>query len=675
MRLSLSKPTIFLSLAITIFTAVFFSLAVYKYQNFRFDQEDLAIFNNVFYNTVHGRPFWFTIHGGYSYLGDHLELTLLLLAPFYYFFQSPLTLLFFQIFLYALAAWPLYLIFNSLLKPQGQNFCHDDCPSQAEAAGRWEPDAKRRPRLLPNLSEADEFRREKILSLGLCFIFLLSPFVQNLALEEFHAAPLVLFFFLWTVYFYFQKRYCPFLIFFALTLLSREDAALTLGALTIIAAWDYRRALWQNKKWWLYPLVGAVLWFFLALKIIAFFGPENNYKYLLLYQGLVDNWSHPLYLYFHLFNGKNLSVIIGYLLPFLFLPLLRPKYLLLALPTILQVFLMDAGGSNLLFNTRYQIFILAGLFLALAAALQKLSAKQKTLALILLAIAQIYTSFYFGPLQFATDTEAAKTLPNLENQKINRQTLKSIPAEAAISAPYRLLPHLSSRKDVYVNKLAFLGKGHLSAADFTLPTNVDYFLLDTTDMVEYYFHFKNRLLQNPLYWGGAGRLRAIFEERGFNPIFIADNLILFHRGAPNSLPLYDFDEKIPIDLKGEKKDLGEIEFLGWRPGEAGLTELWWQVKQPIQDDYFLEFSFTDTTGKTWNKIYPPAFGLFPTHDWPAQKIIMTAQSFVPPTKIGQLKLTLVKLQGDIELDPLNSVRLIADKKEIIGELFENTFSP
>ncbi len=703
MKLQFSKPTFFLSLAIIIFTAVFFSLAVYKYQNFRFDQEDLAIFNNVFYNTTHGRPFWFTIHGGYSYLGDHLELTLLLLIPFYYFLQSPLMLLFLQIFLYALAAWPLYLIFNSLTKPHGQNFCHDDCSSQAEAAGRWEPDAKRRPRLLPSPSEADEFRRKKILSLGLCFIFLLSPFIQNLALEEFHAAPLVLFFFLWTVYFYFQKKYRLFLLFFILTLLSREDAAITLGALTVIAAWDNRHALWQNKKWWLYPLAGAVIWFFLALKIIAFFGPDNNYKYLLLYQGLINNLSHPLYILFHLLNGKNLWIIVGYLLPFLFFPLLRPKYLLLMLPTILQVFLMDAGGTNLLYTTRYQIFILVGLFLALAAALQKLSVRQKTLALVLLAVAQIYTSFYFGPLQFATDTEVAKILPNLENQKINRRVIKLIPPQAGLSAPYRLLPHLASRKDIYVNKLAFLGKGHLSAADFTLPANIDYFLLDTTDMVEYYLHFKNRLLQNPLYWGGAGRLRALFEEHNFNPVFIADNLVLFHRGAPSSTPLYSFDKKSPTDLKGGRKDLGELEFLGWRQGEAGLpaelpgatepnggaanreaglTELWWQTKQPIQDDYFLEVSFIDSAGKTWNKIYPPAFGLLPTHDWPAssagrpaQKIIMTAQSFIPPAPNGRIKLTLVKLQGDIELDPLNSVRLIADKKETIGELFENTFSP
>ncbi|MEK7508405.1 MAG: hypothetical protein AAB568_00945, partial [Patescibacteria group bacterium] len=315
-----------------------------------------------------------------------------------------------------------------------------------------------------------------------------------------------------------------------------------------------------------------------------------------------------------------------------------------------------------------------------------LSAKQKTLVLAILVAAQIYVSFYFGPLQFVTDTKATKTLPNLENQEINRRMIELIPPQAGLSAPYRLMPQLSNRKDVYVNKLTFLGKGHLSAADFTLPANVDYFLLDTTDMVEYYLHFKNRLLQNPLYWGGAGRLRALFEERDFNPVFMADNLVLFYRDAPNSLPLYSFDEKIPIDLKGEKKDLGEVEFLGWRPGEAGLTELWWQVKQPIKDDYFLEVLFTDSAGKTWNKIYPPAFGLLPTHDWPASsaggpagKTIMTAQSFIlpaneagPPAQNGQLKLTLIKLQGDIELDPLNSVRLIADKKETIGELFETT---
>ncbi|MCX6778964.1 MAG: DUF2079 domain-containing protein, partial [Candidatus Magasanikbacteria bacterium] len=252
------NPVFYLALSIIIYIAVFFYLSFYKYANFLYNLEDLSIFINTLYNTAHGNWFWFSTHGGYSYLGDHLELILIFLVPFYRLFPTPLTLLFFQTLLIGLSAWPLYLISKKF-------FSHS-------------------PNLTPTL--------QKFGPLLIAITFLTNPYLHNINLDEFHLAPFLIFFFLWTFYFYLQKNYKLFWLFFILTLISREDACLTLGALSLVAVWEHRKNLWANKKWWLYPMLISGVWFLIAMTAINYFNPGDGYKYLLLYGNIFDplNW-------------------------------------------------------------------------------------------------------------------------------------------------------------------------------------------------------------------------------------------------------------------------------------------------------------------------------------------------------------------------------------------------
>ena len=104
-------------LGIALYFIVFSLICVWKYYQFGYNGLDLAIYNQVFFNSAHGNLFGFTIHPQ-SYLGDHFELFLIALLPIYYFFQHPLALLILQTLVLALSAWPLYLIAkNVLAKP------------------------------------------------------------------------------------------------------------------------------------------------------------------------------------------------------------------------------------------------------------------------------------------------------------------------------------------------------------------------------------------------------------------------------------------------------------------------------------------------------------------------------------------------------------------------------
>ncbi len=630
------QPTFYLVFGIIIYVVVFFYLSYYKYQHFLYNLEDLSIFANTLFNTAHGHWLWFSTHGGYCYLGDHLELILIFLVPFYRLFPSVLTLLFFQTLLLGLSAWPLYLIAKKLFSSASH--------------------------LSPLL--------QKWIPLIIAGLWLTNPYLQNINLEEFHLAPFLIFFFLWTFYFYLQKNYKLFWMFFILILFSREDASLTLGALALISAWENRRHLWTNKKWWLYPMLVSAIWFVLALLIIRHFSPGDNYKYLLLY----GNIFSPLNWLIKIFSSKIIFLLIGLFLPFLFLPLLKPKYLFLALPTFLQIALLDAEATSVTLATHYQTFFLVSLFLSLILFFSQYNFKKgKNVWLILITLigAQFFVSSYLGPLNFLTNHQ--NYLKNLESWSSNQEMLSLIPLQASVSAPYRLLPNLSNRQTAIVNRLTFLGKKHLSTEDFSLPENIDYILLDNADMIEYYLHFTNRHRFSSLYWNGADRLNQTISRLELYPVAQSDSLILYSKsGSKENTPfaILETTATPPNNFISQKKPLGEIILQGysWSKDLAKIS-LFFSLNSPLSDDYFLRFSgLNSAEQKNWSKLYPPAYGLLPTHNWPLNKLIILNQTLPTSSNDQFLSLEIVKIKGDIELGPLNDTRLIIDQEQILGQV-------
>lgn len=641
------QPFFYLILGIIAYIAVFFYLSLYKYNNFLYNMEDLSIFTNTIHNTSLGRWFFFSSHGGYSYLGDHLELALLFVIPFYLIFKSALTLLFIQTLLIGLSAWPLYLIAQKILE--------------------------KKPQALKN-----------ILALVVALSFLLNPFLQNINLEEFHIAPFLIFFFCWTFYFYLQKNYKLFGLFFLLTLITREDASLTLGALSLVALWEYKKDLWPQKKWWLYPMLFSGVWFLLSLFVVGHFNPDSGYRYLLLYN---ISWNNPLSWLTKFLAWQNLIIPLGFLLPCLFLPLLRPKYLFLALPTFLQVSLISGDNTSLVFYTHYQTFLILPVFLALIESLKTLSDKTKFkhylwLTIILLIFSPLYISSFMGPLDFLTLKQ--NYISNLEDKKANQEMLKKITLLSktkevkeqnpiALSASYRFAPHLSSRPTAYLNKLTFLGKGHLSTKDFILPP-VDYLLIDSADMIEYYLHFINRARFSSQYWDGYKRMNETMKQQGLNPLERTDSLILFGKTTSTALQSWEILPDTPTDINLLNKNFEGIILLGSQKLPLAQTNYWqlnlfFTTQQKITDDYFLSFTSLDKNGQNlWSKIYPPSYGLYPTHAWQPQEIIKLNQWLPIISNASYLKIELLKVQGDIELGPLNDTRLIIDKKTVLGQV-------
>ena len=299
-----------IAILIIVYLVFAFSICLFKYQTFKYNALDLAIFNQVFYNSSLGNLFNFTIHPT-SYLGDHFTPIILLLLPFYALFKSPITLLFLQSLFLALAAIPLYLIAKKHLNP-------------------WQ-------------------------TLIVIIIYLFNPVLLNLNLFEFHLLALVPFFIFWTFYFYQNNQFKPFLALAILSLLIREDISFIIFMFGFVAILDKKKL-----KWILTPAILGVLYFFTALKIVAHYSAAQTYKFLVYYQWLgetpkeifINFFLKPYLVLEHIFTLANLELILGFFLVFLFIPLYRPKYLMLALGMFMQIILGFASGE-LILRTHY----------------------------------------------------------------------------------------------------------------------------------------------------------------------------------------------------------------------------------------------------------------------------------------------------------------------------------
>ncbi len=606
-----------LKIVIIIYIIFVFSLCLFKYLTFQYNGLDLAIFNQVFYNSSLGNLYNFTIHPT-SYLGDHFEIIIFLLIPFYSLFKSPITLLFLQTLFLALAAVPLYLIAKKYLNP-------------------WQ-------------------------TLLIIFLYLFNPVTLNINLFEFHALALVPFFIFWTFYFYDQNKFKTFLIFAVLSLFIREDVSFIIFMFGILAILDRKKI-----KWILTPVFLSVFYFFTALKIVAYFASSQSYKFLIYYQWLGETpleifknffLKFPLVLQ-HIFTLTNLELILGFFLVFLFIPLFRPKYLLLSLGMFAQIILGFASGE-LILRTHYGAIFLTALSIGAIFSLSWLAKnkkinffifKYKDLFILLVIIGLIYNFLVLGPLiTFANKLVTT----DYQEIKLKNEFVQQIPKDASIVTTYDLITNLSSRKQVYSLNYLFLGRQQYNAGEYKIPQDTQYLLINFSDFIT--FHLQYEKAANSYYYQGDNNLQNIIKEHHFVLQKIDKNLAIWQKnGQEKDLVLWQSFSNIPkLKIIKEEKINEELSFVGFSQ-EDKTTSLYFKVLKPIDKNYFI---------KIGRKIYPLGYGLFPTSEWPKDQIIQI--NFFDLTPVQNFK--ILDLAGGMELDGLGKVKDVLDKIDILGEI-------
>ena len=204
---------------------------------------DLGVFESVLWNTVHGRFFWSPLVLE-RHLGQHSSFILLTILPIYAAAPRPETLLAVQAVLLGLAAWPLFLIAERLLRSKPQ-------------------------------------------ALLVAVLYLLHPAIASAAFYDFHElafAPLLFFFAYW---FHLANRPVVFWTFVALLLLVKEDLSLVIigfGLSCLIAR------QWQRGAGLLLAGVAAYV-IFVHVVIAGFSHPGQSFGW--YYEGLVPAGAPP----------------------------------------------------------------------------------------------------------------------------------------------------------------------------------------------------------------------------------------------------------------------------------------------------------------------------------------------------------------------------------------------
>ena len=340
---SLNHPTVvvglfgwaMLVLVISAAMALMLTIAVTRFHNMYATRDDLGNVAQTLWNSVHGHFYQQTANRvpvQISHLGEHVDLGLLFWAPAFWIFNSPLVLVVGQAIALPLGAVPLYLMARRRLGP--------------------------------------------VVALAPCILFLAVPSSYFQALFDYHTEVAAIPLLIWAMWALDERRNRTFLILAAALILAKEDLAATVGAMGIYAMLVQRR--W---RFGLPVLAVSWLWALVALVVVIphfhhVAGPTQLARYGYLGHGIqipINMIIHPSIVLHHLATPTNQHFLVQTLRPFVFLPLLGPDWLLVAVPMLATDLLSTDPDTHSIFY-QYTAVLTAVYAVATVVALGRLKA-------------------------------------------------------------------------------------------------------------------------------------------------------------------------------------------------------------------------------------------------------------------------------------------------------------
>lgn len=598
-----------------IYVVVFFSIGIWKYYNLKYDELDLAIFDQTMYNSVHGDWFANSIQQQ-NYTGDHFAPILFLLMPFYAMVQHPLTLVLLQLLGIAAAGWVLYKIVYQVLG-------------------------------------------KELYGILFVFLFVMNFTVQDMSLFGFHVLPFTILGIFGMYYFYQQSNYVWYIISIIACLLIREDVALLIIPWSIIPLLDKR-----SLKWWFVPFVMGGIYFIGALKIISLFNISGGYKFLIYYGWLGDSFFgilkgfflQPLNVLKHVLRFSTLEYTIGFLMPLFFIPLLGWRYLLPLVFIFASQVLQGLDPGNLVLQTHYGALFIPFIFLAALFGVQRLQSwKHFKIVVIVLVVAVVYSWIYVGPVKsvFAqiTDTDS-------NNRSIVNSMVKQVPSDAGIITTSDVIPLFSRRNDVYSLHYLFMGKKQFSDQPYEIPTTVEYMLLNMQEFKFYDYQTQLGASIAPFFGKGDDRIREFLDQNNFSVVAYGGNYILFQKNTDKQpVLLYkNFDQ----DFSGNNLDkhLGDsIDLVRMQtPSKIsfGLRPIDLTFYTRKKMDRYAYIGFTSGNKEV---VYPLGVGLLPVGEWSEGEYI-TLRYWIPDDfNLDDLLIDVFHSEGQAYFDYAGSIVL------------------
>lgn len=454
----------FLSILIILYALYFSIYTVIRYHSFYAGEFDLGNMNQTVWNTLHGHFFMESDPAGtltvVSRISDHVDLLLLSVIPFYYFFPHVETLLIFQSLIVALGAVPVFLLARDITKKT------------------W-------------------------LSTIFAFIYLMMPGVQNANIFEFHAVTIGATFMLFSFYFLWKKKYLASVPFIILTMLAKEEVGFTITCMLcyFLVKENLPDSLWKqwkvsgrklihniatHTKQSLFLSISACIAFCYPLIVVLLIVPKFRHGsslYLKDYyygrQGIVL-WilTHPVSL-IQQQGYDSFHYLIAILAPSGFLAILAPFAFLISLPEIL----LDTLSTNHFMQSIHfqyaamiEPFVIVATilgFVRCSQLLQKRFSWFKEIYLVaFMLLCVMICSYAYGSLPYSYEYKPFISLNSADTAEV-AYLQKTIPESASIIASNNVGAQFSSRYQIYTYLgygLTLLTADYLILKDDTLPS-------------------------------------------------------------------------------------------------------------------------------------------------------------------------------------------------------------
>ena len=463
---------------IVIYVIYFTCANCFRYKFFLYHDMDLAIFNQLMWNTIHGNFLHSSIRGGIIF-NDHLFPILLFLLPVYAIFQHPITILFLQSLFLGLGALPIYILAKEELN--------------------------------------------KTFACAFALLYLIYPALWYANLYDFHPEILLTFFLPWAFLYFKRGNFKRFLIFIFLALLCKEDVSFIIIMFGIYALLTKR-----SKRWVLVPAITGLAYFLISFNvIIPYLNKGAGYKFIHLYSALGKDIpemirnavTHPIAFTRFVLSPLKLNYLFHLFAPVGFLPIFSPLILLIVLPTFMENLLSGYGPLYSIYYY-YTSPITPIIFIASIYGVKKLIGleliKRQWLLVTFLVLTGIYMNGIIGPHPIIS------TPVDYNLYRVRQNFIDTIPEETPIVATFDFLPKLSSRKEVYSFHYVYFGRDKVTGAKYVLPSNVEYALLNFNDGLTFHgfkTHESKKNLENFLEEGRWGVVSfkgsIVFLKKGY----------------------------------------------------------------------------------------------------------------------------------------------------------------
>jgi uncharacterized membrane protein len=537
---------------------VFFSLTGWasyaRWANFEYRTFDLAYYVQGLWQLIHGRLEGSVI--GVPLLGNHVEPIVLLLAPLFFLVRHPMLLVAVQ---------------NLALAAMG--------PVAFDIAKRLGLNSKA--------------------SLLLAAAVLVTPATGYVALHEFHPEALTAPFLLLMLRARLRQSLRAHWGWMIALLACKENMALLVAAYCVVHLVLERKRGWvELRAWCVWPMAVAVGWFFVCTKIITPALNPGSIDYLALYDRLgssagdivINAITHPARIgHSLLVSLTHGNLVWALLLPFLALPLIRPRWLLIATPILLQ-HLLSWRSSEWTIYFHYAAPVIPLFWMALAEGAAGIERVQKIPGIIrratpgLVLSACVAAQIIVGP-----GGEIAATTANWFREKENRARktafLSQIPREASLLAPLPYLSHLAMREKLYSLHYVLKGLKTLSRATYEPPSPTDFVLIDYEDSATFdpaagYYHPEMKTVEEKVV-PSSDQLLHEFLIRASWTVTSFDELTLLRRSKqpeqlqpPPSVPG-------PVVAIGTQTQLAGIAKSSSKLGAEGIEiTMSWNFQQP-----------------------------------------------------------------------------------------------